>query len=149
VGLKSGRVLAGAAYFSGSHGPAVVTWNEAGVLEMLRLREKLDERPFAKGAIASHGSPGGALTVSSDGGKSNTGIIWATISKKSADHGNAQGSLYAFDAETLQELWSSDQNEKRDRLGTLVKFVPPVVEHGRVYVPNYDNAVNVYGLLLK
>jgi hypothetical protein len=28
-----------------------------------------------------------------------------------------------------------------------VKFVPPLVAKGRVYVPNYDDAVNVYGLL--
>jgi outer membrane protein assembly factor BamB len=55
--------------------------------------------------------------------------------------------LRAFDAETLQELWNSEQTPKRDRLGTLVKFVPPVVASGKVYVPNYDNAVNVYGLL--
>jgi hypothetical protein len=36
---------------------------------------------------------------------------------------------------------------KRDRLGTLVKFNPPTLIAGRVYVPNYENAVNVYGLL--
>ena len=33
------------------------------------------------------------------------------------------------------------------RLGTLVKFVPPLVVAGKVYVPTYDNALNVYGLL--
>lgn len=38
-------------------------------------------------------------------------------------------------------------NAKRDRLGTLVKFVPPLVVAGRLYVPNYDDAVNVYGML--
>ena len=52
----------------------------------------------------------------------------------------------AYDAETLEELWNSEQQAKRDRLGTLVKFTPPTVVNGRVYVPNYDNAVNVYGL---
>ena len=66
---------------------------------------------------------------------------------KSADHGNAPGVLHAFDAETLQELWNSEQSAKRDRLGTLVKFVPPLVADGKAYIPNYDNAVNVYGLL--
>ncbi len=65
----------------------------------------------------------------------------------SADHGNTQGVLYAFNAETLQLLWKSETNAARDRLGTLVKFVPPLVADGKVYVPNYDNAVNVYGLL--
>jgi hypothetical protein len=52
-----------------------------------------------------------------------------------------------FNAETLQEIWNSEQRPKRDRLGTLMKFVPPLVVGGKVYVPNYDDAVNVYGLL--
>jgi outer membrane protein assembly factor BamB len=55
--------------------------------------------------------------------------------------------LHAFNAETLEELWNSEENAERDRMGTLVKFVPPLVVRGRVYVPNYDNAVNVYGIL--
>jgi hypothetical protein len=28
-----------------------------------------------------------------------------------------------------------------------MKSVPPLVVKGKVYVPNYDNAVNVYGLV--
>ena len=39
------------------------------------------------------------------------------------------------------------QNPTRDRLGTLVKFVPPVVARGKVYAVTYDDAVHVYGLL--
>lgn len=74
--------------------------------------------------------------------------MWGTLTvSRSADHGNAAGVLRAFDAESLQELWNSEQQPKRDRLGTLVKFNPPAVIAGRVYVPNYDNAVSVYGLL--
>ena len=46
-----------------------------------------------------------------------------------------------------QEIWNSDQNAARDRVGKLMKFVPPVVVNGRVYLPNQDNAVAVYGLL--
>jgi outer membrane protein assembly factor BamB len=57
------------------------------------------------------------------------------------------GVLHAFNAENLQELWNTEQVPKRDRLGTLVKFVPPLVVAGKAYVPNYDNAVNVYRLL--
>ena len=108
----------------------------------------LEPTPFAKGPIASHGSPGGAITISANGKTEGSGILWGTITHgKSADHGNAPGVLYAFNAETLQELWSSEQKPKRDRLGTLVKFVPPTVANGRVYAVTYDDAVNVYGLL--
>jgi hypothetical protein len=91
--------------------------------------------------------PGGALTVSSDGKKPGTGIVWAMLTNgRSADHGNAPGILYAYDAEALHPLWNSEQKPKRDRLGTLVKFVPPLVVAGKVYAVNYDNAVNVYGI---
>src|SRR5207249_981038 len=106
---------------------------------------RLDPAPFARGTTGSRGSPGGALTISSDGKKSGTGVVWATLTNgRSADHGNAAGILRAFDAGTLQEIWNSEQQPKRDRMGTLVKFVPPLVVAGKVYVPNYDNAVNVY-----
>ena len=76
------------------------------------------------------------------------GIVWGTITNgASADHGNTGGAIYAYNAETLELLWSSQQNVKRDRLGTLMKFVVPIVANGKVYIPTYDNAVNVYGLL--
>src|SRR4029079_3600262 len=104
--------------------------------------------PFARGKIPNRGSPGGTLTVSSNGKQSGTGIVWGSHTKKNtADAGNAPGVLRAFHAETLQEIWNSEQRPKRDRLGTLVKFVPPLVVGGKLYIPNYDDAVNVYGLL--
>jgi hypothetical protein len=145
VDVKGGRIMAGPAYWN----QRVYLWCEADVLKGFRLADPgIETAPFAKGAIANHGSPGGTLTISSDANLAGTAIVWAThTNNKSADHGNAPGILRAFDASTLQELWNSEQAPKRDRLGTLVKFVPPLVVEGRVYVPNYDNAVNVYGLL--
>jgi hypothetical protein len=148
---NGGRLLAGTAYWDGPAARTLYVWCEADVLKAYRFEgDRLVTTPFAKGAVGSRGSPGGALTVSADGKKSGTGIVWGTLTvSRSADHGNAAGVLRAFDAETLQELWNSEQQAKRDRLGTLVKFNPPTVIGGRVYVPNYDNAVNVYGLLPK
>lgn len=57
------------------------------------------------------------------------------------------GILRAYNAETLAEIWTSEQNAARDKTGTLVKFVPPVIANGRVYMANHNNAVAVYGLL--
>ena len=124
---NGGRLLAGTAYWDGPAARTLYVWCEADVLKAYRFEgERIITTPFAKGAVGSRGSPGGALTVSADGRKSGTGIVWGTLTaSRSADHGNAAGVLRAFDAETLQELWNSEQQSKRDRLGTLVKFNPP------------------------
>ncbi len=145
VEVNGGRDLAGPAFWNGN----VYIWTEADVLKAFKFDGKLlGPAPFAKGEIGSKGSPGGALTISSDGAKPGSAIVWAMLTvNRSADHGNAPGVLRALHAESLQELWSTEMQPRRDRLGTLVKFVPPTVVNGRVYAPNYDNAVVVYGLL--
>jgi outer membrane protein assembly factor BamB len=149
VPLKGGRILAGPVYWDGPTGPSIYQWGESDFAKAFHLQNgALDPTPFAVATIASHGSPGGALTLSANGKEPGSGIVWATLTTgKSADHGNAAGVLRALNGETLEELWNSEANPKRDRLGTLVKFVPPLVVEGRVYVPNYDNAVVVYGVL--
>jgi hypothetical protein len=144
VDNKGGRLLAGPAFWNNN----LYVWCEADFLKRYRLEGgRISDAPVAKGNVGSRGSPGGALTVSGDGTKPGTGVVWATLTiNRSADHGNAPGVLRAYDAETLEELWHSEQQAKRDRLGTLVKFTPPSVINGKVYVPNYDNAVHVYGI---
>lgn len=151
VETKGGRMLAGPAYWEGPNGSAIYQWSESDFLKAYHFKDgMIDAAFFAKGATASHGSPGGSISISADGSKAGTGIVWGTITTGgSADHGNAAGVLYAFDAETLETLWSTEKNVKRDRLGTLSKFAPPVVVGGKVYIPNQDDAVNVYGLLPK
>ena len=149
LAVNGGRVLGGPAYWEGPAGPLLYVWGEADFLKAFHFNGRtLDAKPFATGKAHAHGSPGGALTVSSNGRKAGSGIVWSMLTaQKSADHGNAAGVLYAHDALTLRELWNSEQNPARDRLGTLVKFVPPVVAQGKVYAVTYDNAVHVYGLL--
>jgi hypothetical protein len=148
VDNKGGRLLAGPAYWGTATSGKVYVWCEADFLKSYGFDgNRLSAEPLARGNVASKGSPGGALTVSADGNKPGTGIVWATLTiNRSADHGNAPGVMRAYDADTLEELWHSEQQARHDRLGTLVKFTPPTVVNGRVYVPNYDNAVHVYGL---
>jgi hypothetical protein len=148
VEVNGGRVMAGPAYWEGPAGPMLFLWCETDVPKAFRFTGRLLQPiPHATGSVVSRGSPGGAITISSDGTKPSTGILWATVAEgRSADQGNAPGVLHAFNAENLKEIWNSERQVNRDRLGTLVKFVPPLVAAGKVYVPNYDNAVNVYGL---
>lgn len=147
--VDGGRVLNGPTWWNRGGGPLLYIWGEADYLKAFRFNgSTLDPKFIARGDVASHGSPGGALTLSADQDKAGTGIVWAILGvNKSADHGNVPGLLCAFNAETLDQLWSSEHNPSRDRLGTLVKFVPPTVVAGKVYAPTYDDAVNVYGLL--
>ena len=75
-------------------------------------------------------------------GKTN-GILWAidVVAPK------VTGVLHAYDATNLaKELYNTTQNATRDGLGVAVKFTPPTIAHGRVYVGT-TNALVVYGLL--
>ncbi len=147
--VRGGRVMSGPSLWNGPDGPILYLWNESTSLQSFRIDPgTLAITPLHKGTVFSHGSPGGSLSLSSSGKNAASAIVWATVGKDgSADHGNAPGILCAFSADTLQPLWNSEADPQRNRLGTLVKFVPPVVVAGKVYVPSYDNAVHVYGLL--
>src|SRR5205814_3633891 len=112
------------------------------------LRSGKMTTPVAHGAVLSPGHPGGSLTISANGSTTNTGVVWAYIpTYEDAKHRLTAGTLRAYHAETLQEIWNSDQNADRDHVGTMIKFVPPLVANGKVYMPTHDNAVAVYGLL--
>jgi hypothetical protein len=82
------------------------------------------------------GSPGCLPTISANG--TDSGIVWVF------DSANL---LRAFDAGNLaSELWNSNQNAGRDRLGRYVKFSVPMVASGKVYAGVQDSLA-VYGLL--
>jgi outer membrane protein assembly factor BamB len=89
----------------------------------------------------------GSLSVSSNGNKPGTGIIWASIPLKDSGTSIAPGMLLAFDALTLHELWDSLQVSSRDDYGNYAKFVPPTVANGKVYMATSSEEVFVYGPL--
>ncbi len=149
IPYDGGHVMGGPVFWnSANSGPMVYNWSEDNYLTAYRLSGGRLSAPAATGAVKSPGHPGGSLTVSANGSAANSGIIWASIpATEDAIHGLHAGILRAYDAETLAQIWTSEQQGSRDRLGTLMKFVPPVVARGRVYLPNHDGAVHVYGLL--
>lgn len=93
------------------------------------------------------GQPGGILSISADGGKSGTGIVWANCTYSGdAVHNIVPGVLRAYDAEDLtRQLWNSRINPEDD-IGLFAKYVPPTVANGKVYLATFSHTVNVYGL---
>lgn len=109
------------------------------------------------------GYPGTTPSVSSQSG--SHGILWA-IDASMYGYANPNVSgvncsavpvppacsgpavLHAYNANNLtQEYWNSSQaSNNRDQAGNAVKFVPPTVANGKVYVGTRTE-VTVYGLL--
>jgi len=89
--------------------------------------------------LNTYGFPGTAQISSSNG------IIWTVTSTNDSHLNPASGTLRALNASTLTELWNSDQTPG-DTLGHMVKYVGPTVYNGKVYVPNQDGQIQVYGL---
>ena len=150
ISVRGGHVMGGVVYWNSAvAGPLVYNWSEDDELKSYSLLgAQLVTTPYAQGVVTSPGHPGGSLTLSANGNASGTGIVWASMpTSEDGIHGKVAGVLRAFDAETLREIWSSEQDPTRDRVGTLMKFVPPVVVNGKVYIPNHDGAVAVYGRL--
>ncbi|MCX6608836.1 MAG: hypothetical protein NTV52_35305 [Acidobacteria bacterium] len=87
-------------------------------------------------------------TVSSLGDDLATGIVWAVTVPTDANGTLTEATLRAYAADDItRELYNSDTNRARDRLGFFTKFAPPVVANGKVYVSTHSNEIVVYGRL--
>ena len=108
--------------------------------------------------------PGASPSVSSQG--SSNGLVWA-IDASAYGFANPNGTggancfqvpvpsqcvgpavLHAYDASNLTiEYWNSSMAaNNRDQAGNAIKFVPPTIANGKVYV-SARGEVDVYGLL--
>jgi hypothetical protein len=86
--------------------------------------------------------PGSTPSLSSNG--TNNGIVWIIESDM---WGGGNAILRAYDATNLSsELYNSEQNPGRDRVGLAVKFTVPTIADGSVFV-GAENQVVRYGLL--
>jgi hypothetical protein len=89
--------------------------------------------------------PGGMMTVSADGKKVGSGIVWVTTPRAGdANQNVTPGILRAYDAETLALLW--DSSSDADDVHEFAKFNNPTVINGKVYVASFSRVINVYGL---
>jgi hypothetical protein len=111
----------------------------------------------------AYGFPDASPSISSQG--ASNGIVWAVdASLYGYASGNAGSTncyqvpvpaactgpaiLYAYDANNLSlEYWNSSMApNNRDQAGNAVKFVPPTIANGKVYLSTRTE-IDVYGLL--
>ncbi|MBZ5620660.1 MAG: hypothetical protein LAQ69_18335 [Acidobacteriia bacterium] len=91
------------------------------------------------------GNPGATPAISANG--TRNGIVWL-IDTKTWNGADRPAVLHAFDASNVtRELYNTEQNSGRDRVGKTLRFTIPTVVNGRVYV-DAKGELDVYGLLV-
>lgn len=128
-------------------GPLIYVWPESTKLKAYSYDPvtHFRKKPSAVGPKAPPGMPGGSLSISANGDRD--GLLWATTPLK--DDGFVKvvrGVLRVFDANSLEELWSSDKATPED-LFNFAKYCSPTIANGNVYLPTFSDKLNVYGLL--
>ena len=140
------------AYYKGSSKEFIYIWSENDPLRAIpfdRGSNLLDpQSQVVFSGVGPTGQSGAVLSVSSNGSKDGTGILWASYAfSGDAEHNVSPGILRAFDAnDVTTELWNNRQNVSRDGAGNYAKFSAPTIANGHVYLPTFSNRVVVYGL---
>jgi hypothetical protein len=141
-------------YWKSQAGEYVYTWAEEDYLIQWKLENgrltmfkrsavKAPDDPAGnmRGGSAAYTMPGGTMTLSANGDRTDTGIIWVTMPiSRSANNEVVPGLMRAFDAsDVTRELWNTEQNRARDAVTNYAKFNPVTVYNGKVYVPTFKN----------
>ena len=105
-------------------------------LKQFRLNNGLLSTPPAAQTTTQFGY---SCTMSLSANGSSNGILWALDSERNG--------LHAYDATNVaNELYNTDQAGTRDNFGRVVRFNPPTVANGKVYVAG-DKQFTIFGLL--
>ena len=149
--ITHGNCHGSSVYWNGPGGPQVYIWPEYAHLMAFKLDGgKLNPTPASQSAVAvPDGMPGAFLSVSADGNKVGTGIVWSSAPyDANANWETVPGILRAYDASDLtHEIWDSKMNPVRDDPGMFAKFCAPTIINGKVYLSTFSNQLQVYGLL--
>ncbi len=139
--------------FRGGIYSAPAYWN--GHVYVLASSDYLSDFPLEKGGLAARpakmgqqrfGNPGATPAISANG--TRNGIVWL-IETKAWNGADRPAVLHAYRAADVEEeLYHSEQNAARDRVGRTLRFTIPTVVNGRVYV-EAKGEVDVYGLVGK
>ena len=139
------------AYYKGSTKEFVYVWPENDALHAFPFDRTSNTFNISNEILSTVSGPtgesGAVLSVSSNGNKDGTGIVWAAYaSSGDANQSTRPGILRAFDANDItKELWNNTQTPG-DAGGNFAKFSSPTVANGHVYLPTFSNQVLVYGL---
>lgn len=145
----AGQIKGGPVYWqSPDLGRLVYTWDRNSVLQVYHFNGvTFDNTPVMTGTTMAV-NPGAILSLSGRPGVASSAILWASLPiSDNADHTVVPGIVRAFNAETLTEIWNSQQSAARDSVGTFAKYVPPMVANGKLYMATFNNVLMVYGLL--
>ena len=102
---------------------------------------------FSKTNAVGQHIPGGMLSISADGIKSGSGILWASLGLGSTFMGEVVPGICA--RLMLETYRASFGTPNRTFVTSLVisKFNTPIVANGKVYLATFSNQVAVFGLL--
>jgi hypothetical protein len=155
-------------YNSPVNGPCIYVWSEEDYLKVFAFKGTyFNATPIAYSPNrVPDGMPGAMLSISANGQKPGTAIIWASHPYQgNANNAVVPGILQAFDANSisvdnqgiprLKELWNSRMNANRDDIGKFAKFCCPTIANGKVYMASFGapndpigaGQLVVYGLL--
>jgi hypothetical protein len=126
----------------------VYVWGENDFARIYRFNpstQKLNIPAAVVGSVLPPiGMPGGIMSLSANGSGAGTGVLWVSTPRAGdANQAVVPGILYALNAETLAQLWSS--TGVGDDTYNMAKGTAPVVANGKVYVASLSNVVSVYG----
>lgn len=152
MNVFNGQLQASPAYWQSNSGEYLYAWSANDHLKAFKRNgNTFDTTPSSQSTNLSPGGyeiPGGILSITSNGTKPGTGIVWGNVPLTAdSDLVTVQGVLRAFDATDLsKEIWNSNQNSFRDASGNFAKFNAPIIINGKVYQPSFSGQVSVYGL---
>ncbi|HEX6908497.1 MAG TPA: hypothetical protein VF154_17905, partial [Terriglobales bacterium] len=126
----------------------IYLWPSGDVLKAWSFNGSTFRTTPRTGNITSPGGESDTSPMSISANGQQEGILWAPTSNAGDPNKAIQpGILHAFDATNLSnELWNSEQNSTRDRLGFFAKFNPPTVANGKVYLGTFSGQLLAYGL---
>ncbi len=149
-GTVDQHIHAGPVYWDGPTGPRIYILSETDKIRGYRfVGNRFETEAFSSSAVSMPpGTPGGAMSLSANGGEAGSGILWALTQADDNQLGAITGraALYAFDAEDLTHVLYSSLDDPGGMVGDYVKFSVPTVTAGRVFVGTASGRLLVYGL---